>query len=61
MADVESQPAQNAASEARNSAGEREASATFHSSAGSRQQPKRSGITWWEACGGWNSRYALSM
>jgi hypothetical protein len=22
---------------------------------------KRSGITWWEACGGWSSRYSLSL
>ncbi|MEA5453548.1 hypothetical protein SPF06_02315 [Sinomonas sp. JGH33] len=60
MADVESQSAESAASEA-HPAGERETSATFYAAAGSRQQSKRSGITWWEACGGWNSRYALSM
>jgi len=61
MADVESHPAEIISSETRPSASERETAVTLHAGTGSRQVSKGSGITWWEACGGWNARYALSM
>jgi hypothetical protein len=64
MADVEPQVSEETAGEVAASA-ERGASHTVHPTgpygSSGLHGPQRSGITWWEACGGWSSRYSLSI
>jgi hypothetical protein len=66
MADVEPQITESSSGESPSNS-ETSASQSLHptsaygSSSGLRGPSKRSGITWWEACGGWSSRYSLSL
>jgi hypothetical protein len=59
MADVEPQTAQGSAAEDAASGADKGHSSRTIPTGGA--PGMRSGITWWEACGGWNSRYALSI
>ncbi len=59
MADMEPQTAQGTAVEDATSRPDQGNSSLRSAPAGA--PGMRSGITWWEACGGWSSRYALSI
>ena len=61
MADVESQVAETVVAEERSPGGEWGAPTSLRTAASTRTASRSSGITWWEACGGWKSRIALSM
>lgn len=65
MADAEPQIADDSAGEnpsgLETNAAHSHRPAATHGSAGLHGPGKRSGITWWEACGGWSSRYSLSL
>lgn len=60
MAEIEPQNAQGTAVEDARSGPEKGNSSLRSASTGG-APGMRSGITWWEACGGWNSRYDLSI
>lgn len=60
MADVESQVVEATADE-RTSSGEWGQGSALRGTSSARAASRGSGITWWEACGGWKCRIALSM
>ena len=60
MADVEPQIAEGTTVEDGSSGPER-VNPTQRTASTAHGPGMRSGITWWEACGGWNSRYSLSI
>ncbi len=60
MADVESQVVE-AAAEERASSGEWGPGSLLRTTSSARTPSRGSGITWYEACGGWKCRIALSM
>lgn len=60
MADIESQIGEGTSVEDAASGPDR-GNPSLRNTPSGRGPGMRSGITWWEACGGWNARYALSI